>query len=125
MLKDDYETLLRRGMPECVLCVDGIVQYWHDGLPVACFDNYFSEPHGHPIVMGEQQARDLITMHALRWIKTLPGMRGGCQRWQDGWNVFLDDDYWAGQKNDPQIYKFTADDFLDAILAATAHLEPR
>lgn len=123
-LREIYETLLRRGMPE------------HDelewrgsedfGIGVWVFNK--SEPISFgngPMFMGERYARDLITMHALRWLKTLPGMRGGCQRWQDGWNVFLDDDYWSGKKNDPRIYKFAANECLDAILAATAHLEPQ
>lgn len=116
-LHEIYKTLMRRGMPK------------HRDLVWTAF----AEPcvacalDGDVAILTTNTAYDLITMHALRWVKTLPAMRVVCQRWQAGWNIFvaLDDDYWDGHKPRPDSDKFTGDTILAAILAATEHLEPK
>ena len=121
-LREIYETLLRRGMPE------------HDelewrgsedfGIGVWVFNK--SEPISFgngPIFMGERYARDLITMHALRWANE----RHGCEFVYSrmAWQIaeLHQHSEWSSIGAD------TCDEWFDtalaAILAATAHLEPK
>ena len=88
MLKDDYETLLRRGMPKHPDIFNAGSYLAHS----AC------EYDGRNGCLSGSDTRDLITMHALRWMESMG----------DSYGV-----------------PFRCANIIDAILAATAHLEPR
>jgi hypothetical protein len=112
MLHEQYETLLRRGMPEMRLRFKFQFQW----------ENRRHEGHQHGHVVIEADARDLITMHALRWLPSVldaPWVGDGVRaddrslRWFVRW----------GETATVFTGKYGAT-LLDAILAATEHLEP-
>lgn len=110
-MMDLYEltrALVRRGMPE-----HPRVQWW-DNLHCWAGDYtgwvYEVDEEGCPIPPNDDDLRDLITMHALRWFK------GRVERhWNGDFRAtkFKDDTFCIG------------DTLLEAILAATEHLEPK
>lgn len=117
-LHDQHQTLLRRGMPEHPRLSwredetglrDAPPHYWHWQ-----FDNddwsTMASARSFGVSVNEDDARDLITMHALRWF------RGRVERhWNGDFRAtkFKDDTFCIG------------DTLLEAILAATEHLEPK
>lgn len=73
-LYDDYQTLIRRGMPE-------LADYGRNGLH--WMDGHLSTtamPMNH-VHLSDTVARDLISMAAWRWLKALPPdkKRFGCE----------------------------------------------
>ena len=101
-IREVCEILERRGMPP----FEGIEWAESKGILLVAL---MPVPMGMRVPLPAQWAMDLITMHALRWVKTTA-------------RVELDDDgMWACcTHNDWTMH----DDALGAILAATAHLEP-
>lgn len=97
MLKDDYETLLRRGMPK------------HYELRYS--GGAWCLIQGH---IEESDARDLVTMHALRW---LYGMKDARLR-----EKYIDD--WSTRFGSGQ-HRCAPDDTIAAVLCATQGLEPK
>ena len=136
-LLEQYQTLLRRGMPEREeFVVEGDAGnrrgtpdedsewacWWADDGAVCCGDEYDGEHH------SPAAARDLITMHASRHfsVTPIPTSRG---KWYTLAGPIDDDDYgdeyWFGGDDFHEQHKDgIGDTALDAILAATKHLEP-
>lgn len=94
-LREQYETLLRRGMPAHPRLK------WNEEKEAFYFDG---RGDGLGILIVDTWARDLITMHALRWVNGLHNVH-----WRNGLHYSTGD----GNKT------------LTDILAATAHLEPK
>lgn len=120
-LREIYETLLRRGMPEhprLAHVYDGCASIWiltgdsSEQLELATFGDD-----------NETDARDLITMHALRNLDKIIYKARIAQRWQGGWNMLLDEDYWSGRG--PTEFTFRGDTILDAVMLAVAATEPK
>lgn len=106
-----YETLLRRGMPEHANLE------WNAVWKRFILDDIFD------VGINESDARDLVTMHALQWARDRHAVEFVFSRnaWQLAELVELD----KGDVVGARCYAKWFDDPLDAILAATAHLEPK
>lgn len=117
-LHEQHETLKRRGMSACLMLVfvayvaptDGNLGYWMlDGNDIL-----------------EAPARDLITMHALQWCRDSEELKYlRFMDTPDGWMAtgeveLSESSCWGNPEWNPQV----DDTALDAILAATKHLEP-
>lgn len=108
MLKDDYETLLRRGMPEhpnLRRCGDMLVHRAFD-------DDEFGRSGA--TALCDSETRDLLAMHALRW---LYGMKDARLR-----EKYIDD--WSTRLGSGQ-HRCAPDDTIAAVLCATRDLEPK
>lgn len=115
-LREQYETLLRRGMPEH----DELEWRGSEDFGIGVWVFSKNEPIQFgigPVFMGERFARDLITMHALRWIEDGDIDLSPNVRWFAGRGWCLDTANGVGFR--------AHTDALNAILAATAHLEPK
>lgn len=120
-LREQYETLLRRGMPEH----DELEWRGSEDFGIGVWVFSKNEPIQFgigPVFMGERFARDLITMHALRWARTR------------GFDFVLSGNNWQvaelferdkGDVIGARCYAESFDDALECIVRATAHLEPK
>lgn len=113
-LHEIYETLRRRGMPshEHLRPVGGLLCH-----------NAFDDEYGwqSTTALPDEDTRDLITMHALRW--ALGRLDSESARASAHLEVFSDGSC-AIERGDETLGESDADT-LEAILAATAHLEPK
>lgn len=113
-LHEIYAKLLKRGMPERPFLhrPNQLENKWTVRVR-------FQGREVHSLIR-EDEARDLIAMHALRNLDSIIHKARVAQRWQEGWNLFLDEDYWSGRCT---VFKFTAQTILETISAAITHLE--
>lgn len=121
-LHEIYEMLMRRGMPKHQeirydgYTGDGDVPSWGDGSVWGFYDG--DEPL---MACSEQQARDLITMHALRW--ALGRLDSETARNAAYLEVFSDGS--CVIERGGEVLGESDRDILAAILAATECLEPK
>lgn len=116
-LHTQYQTLLRRGMPEHLRLS------WRYGIQWV-LKRHVSHQHGH--VEAEEDARDLVTMHAVRWL--LGTLKDAEIGWETCWafeKARIADNTRLNAQGCPAEYKAADHSILDAILAATEHLEPK
>ena len=103
-LHDQYETLLRRGMPASPF----VETSFSNNVEGDIYDKVAD-------YMWREFVRDHLTMHTLRWFKD----HGGAAMLQNGqWSLCI------GGPSLPNPYDKSAN-LLEAILAATEHLEPK
>lgn len=142
-LHEQYETLVKRGMPPVPrLMLSEVYKQpgtmGPDFIPMLV-EWQWTTGRDHPeskfIEIHPDEARDLITMHALRWLSTVrqdstprihkPTLELGYYEHDDDLRFVM-----RGVKQGSAVYEGQhigplAEAILDAILAATEHLEPQ
>lgn len=122
-LHDQYQTLLRRGMPKPDFYYTLYAQTTA-GFTAKCPEGGFwsamrSKEVAHRLHgLKDEHARDLLTMHALRWVLSFDVHYSHCKDCPDGGEHTF---YWNTDSRDNDGDGAT---ILDAIIEATKHLEP-
>lgn len=124
-LHEQYEALLRRGMPQHPrLAYYGLGEWYLQTCSVMGDGDvdYSSER------IDDADARDLVTMHAMRWWLSLGGKFGDRPRRQVHL-IEIDPSSVGCRINAPNHGscgpEWEASEAIETILAATAHLEPK